>query len=85
MCFFSSFSTLFEQSSRITAFILLNLPRSLEGLWDLCYKLGFPIKFDNSVNFIFAIFMAFALSLKYKYANDLPGFYTKTLRNIYLE
>jgi len=83
ICFFPTFAVLFEKSPRVMTFIIFALPRTLEGIWDLIHKLGFPLKFDDSANFIFALAIAAVLLMWKKYEKDFPTSYSKFLKFIY--
>jgi len=85
ICLFPTFAVLLETSSRVMTFIIFTLPRTLEGMWDLMNKLGFPIKFDESVSLIFAFAIASALLMKKKYEKEFPSSYSKLLKYIYTE
>lgn len=85
ICFIPSFAVLLEKSPRVMTFIIFTLPRTLEGVWDLMHKLGFPLKFDDSVNVVFALAMAAVLLMWKKYEKDFPSSYLKFLKFIYKE
>jgi len=67
------------------ALILYTIPRSLEGIFDLLFKLGFPLNFDYIRNFIFAFAIASLLLMRKKYKEDFPCSYLNILNNIYKE
>lgn len=78
-------ATLFETKDRIISFIIFCLPKILEGLWDLLYKLGLPFNFNHCYKFVYAISMAFCLLLVKNYENDIPSSNARIMKMIYKE
>ena len=64
-------------------FILFTLPRTIEGIWDLFNKLGFPITYDSSIKFIFSLFVGISLLLKKNHFEEFPTSYKKIMEFVY--
>ncbi len=60
------------------------MPKSIEGLWDLINKLGFPLSYNQCQKFIFALSMGLSLLLMRKYENDIPESYSKLIKMLYV-
>lgn len=52
-------------------------------MWDLFYKLGFPINFYDCSNVVFALSMAFSLFVVKNYEKDIPSYASKVMKMIY--
>jgi len=86
MIFFSlipSLGIFFENKSRITDYIIFSTPRVIEGLLDLGNKLGFPVKLDHLLNFLFALFIGFTFLAYKKNREAIPTSYAKFVKMIY--
>ncbi len=78
-----SLGIFFEDSNRITEYFIFSIPRAIEGIFDLFFKLGFPIKLDSILNYIFAIFMGLLLLAYKKHPDAIPKSYSKFVKMIY--
>lgn len=78
-----SLGIFFEDKSRITDYFIFSIPRVIEGLIDLANKLGFPVKIDQMLNFLFAFFMGLTLVAYKKYPEAIPRSYAKFVKMIY--
>jgi hypothetical protein len=64
-------------------FNIFCLPKIIEGVWDLFYKLGFPLNFPDCWRFVYAISMAFLLLMIKNNQKDIPSSYSKIINMIY--
>lgn len=78
-----SLGILFEDRTRITDYFIFSIPRVIEGLWDLFNKLGFPVKIDQMLNLLFAVFMGLTLVAYKKSPEAIPKSYAKFVKMIY--
>ncbi len=83
MIFVSSFSSFFENSSRITDYTIFTLPRSIEGLWDLLEKLKLVKSLPYAREFIFALSMSIALVIYKNKKEDIPVSYKNLIHLVF--
>jgi len=74
---------LFEDSSRVLDYTLFNLPRAVDGLWNMFEKLGYVKSFKFGGDLIFAISSAVGIMLYKNYPEDIPKSYARLINYIY--
>jgi len=78
-----SLGIFFENKSRVMDYFIFSIPRAIEGIFDMSNKLGFPVKIDEILNFLFAFFMGLTLVAYKNYPEAIPKSYSKFIKMIY--
>lgn len=81
--FVSSFPIFIEAASRRGELALYLLPRTLESVWNIMKKFGFPLRIKKFEVFLFSLAMAFLSYFLYNEDKHIKPTYKSTLRHIF--